>query len=84
MLRLNDPTKSSTKKFTHESGKIFHLKLLPMINSLLLVISTLALVKAQCIPSRHKDVAKTSEKRIIFGLKDVLHWSPMEVATTFF
>ena len=35
-------------------------------------------------PSRHKDVAKTSQKRLNFGLKDVLDWSEMEVATTFF
>ena len=34
-------------------------------------------------PSRHKDVAKTSQKRLNFGLKDVLDWSEMEVATTF-
>ena len=32
-------------------------------------------------PIRHKDVAKTSEKRLIFGLKDVLDWSQMEVAS---
>ena len=35
-------------------------------------------------PSRHKDVAKMSLKRLIFGLKDVLDWSEMDVATTFF
>ena len=34
--------------------------------------------------SRHKDVAKTSWKRLNFGLKDVLHWSEMEVTTSFF
>ena len=37
----------------------------------------------QLVPSRHKDVAKTSQKRLSFGLKDVLDWSEMEVATTF-
>ena len=36
------------------------------------------------VPSRHKDVAKTSQKSLNFGLKDVLDWSQMEVATTFF
>ena len=36
------------------------------------------------IPSRHKDVTKTSEKRLNFGLKDVLDLSEMEVATFFF
>ena len=34
------------------------------------------------LPSRHKDVAKTSQKRLNFGLQDVLDWSEMEVATT--
>ena len=34
----------------------------------------------QYIPRRHKDVVK----HLNFGLKDVLDWSEMEVATTFF
>ena len=36
------------------------------------------------LPSRHKDVANRSRKRLNFGLKDVLDWSEIEVATTFF
>ena len=31
-----------------------------------------------------EDVAKTSYKRLNFGLKDVLDWSEMEVSTTIF
>ena len=38
----------------------------------------------QLLPSRHEDVVKTSSKRLNFGLKGVLDWSEMEVATTFF
>ena len=41
-------------------------------------------LKLDKYPSRHKDVAKTSQKRVIYGLKDVLDWSEMEVATAFF
>ena len=40
--------------------------------------------KNEDYPSRHKDVVKTSYKRLNFGLKDVLDWSEMKVATTFF
>ena len=31
------------------------------------------------LPSRHRDVAKTSKKRFNFGFKDVLDWSDMEI-----
>ena len=36
------------------------------------------------LPTRHEVVVKTSSKRLNFGLKNVLDWSEMEVATTFF
>ena len=36
------------------------------------------------LPSWHKDVVKTSYKRLNFGLKNILDWSEMEVAKTIF
>ena len=41
-------------------------------------------ISVENLPSWHKEVVKTLYKRLYFGLKNILDWSEMVVAKTFF
>ena len=65
-------------KFNHSVHRAINA---PFKNTTLLFPAKSPLNLQTVQPIRHKDVAKTSVKRLIFGLKDVLDWSQMEVAS---